>query len=156
MVVIGLIFIENGGLRVELWPFRGVGGGSHPNFIQNSFFALFCRLSVRALGHPNCLNRSVPRTPFKILCFSRRTKSVFYLFCRLSVLRLGRPFLFIVFFVLLGVFLMPKNMFLKKVRFGASKRSSRLGRVSKLVIGLIFIENGGLRVELWPFPFLLF
>jgi len=65
------------------------------------------------------------------------------------------PF-YLFFIFVFRCFFNAENIFLEKVRFGASKRSGRLGRVSKLVIGLMFIENGGLRVELWPFPFLLF
>ena len=36
-----------------------VGGGCHPNFVKNHDFHIKCRLSVRTLGHPNCLNRTV-------------------------------------------------------------------------------------------------
>ena len=64
----------------------------HPNFVENVHFHINCRLSVRPLGHPNGLNPTVPRAPFKIPIFDRCAKSVFSLFCRLSVPSLGRPF----------------------------------------------------------------
>ena len=49
-----------------------------------------------------------------------------------------------------------KITFFEKVRFGASKRSCEHRRGQKLVIGFCFIENGGLCVDLWPPPVLVF
>ena len=37
-----------------------------PTFVENVHFHINCRLSVRPLGHPNGLNPTVPRAPFKI------------------------------------------------------------------------------------------
>ena len=73
-------------------PRYWVGGGSHPNFIQKLFFAYFCQLSVRALGHPNGLNPTVPRAPCKIPCWISAQNLLSSLFCRLSVPSRGRPF----------------------------------------------------------------